>query len=214
MTFWETFYNLCILNNTKPNTVAKELGFSSAVCTQWKKGLQNPSYDKLSKIAEYFGVTTDYLITGKQNRIIEETPNAQFVSQHKLRQIPLFESVSAGYGAYADSQIIGYEAAYIESDYEAENTIAIIVKGDSMYPKIEDGDIVIVLKQDFFENGDIVVAIPLDGTDNGFVKRAFQTPEKLTLESINANYPPMVFKGTEMNNIAIVGVVKKIIKNI
>lgn len=67
MTFWEIFYNLCEKNNTKPNTVAKELGFSSAVCTQWKKGLQNPSYDKLFKIAEYFGVTVEFL-NGKEDK--------------------------------------------------------------------------------------------------------------------------------------------------
>ncbi|MBR2283305.1 MAG: helix-turn-helix transcriptional regulator [Ruminococcus sp.] len=62
MTFWEKFYELCVSKNTKPNAVAKQLGFSSAVCTQWKKGLQNPSYDKLSKIAGYFGVSVGYLL--------------------------------------------------------------------------------------------------------------------------------------------------------
>lgn len=62
MTFWEKFYNLCISTGIKPNTVAKDLGFSTGVCTQWKKGLQTPSYEKASKIARYFGVTTDYLL--------------------------------------------------------------------------------------------------------------------------------------------------------
>lgn len=142
-----------------------------------------------------------------------EKGNIIITNSEKLRRIPLFESVSAGYGTYADSHVIGYEAAYIESDYEAENTIAIIVKGDSMYPKIEDGDIIQVLKQDYFENGNIVVAIPLDGTDSGYVKRAFLTKGRLTLESINPSYPPMIFKNEEMNDIRIVGVVKKIIKN-
>lgn len=65
MTFWEMFYNLCIENGTRPNTVAKELGFSSAVCTQWKKGQQKPSVEKIAKIAEYFNVSTDYLL-GKE----------------------------------------------------------------------------------------------------------------------------------------------------
>lgn len=62
MAFWKRFYDLCISKGTKPNTVAKELGFSSAVCTQWKKGVQKPSAKKVSMLAEYFGVSTDYLL--------------------------------------------------------------------------------------------------------------------------------------------------------
>ena len=68
MTFWDRFYKLCISIGIKPNTVAKDLGFSSGVCTQWKKGLQEPSYEKASKIAQYFGVTTDYLL-GRDNSL-------------------------------------------------------------------------------------------------------------------------------------------------
>lgn len=63
MTFWEKFYDLCLTHNTKPNPVAKELGFSSATCTQWKKG-SIPSSKTISKISEYFGVSADYLTNG------------------------------------------------------------------------------------------------------------------------------------------------------
>ena len=63
MTFWEKFYKLCVSHSIKPNTVAKDLGFSSAVCTQWKQGKQKPSYEKASKIAKYFGINTDYLLS-------------------------------------------------------------------------------------------------------------------------------------------------------
>jgi len=62
MTFWEKFYSLCVVSDVKPNNVAKALGFSSAVCTQWKQGLQKPSYEKASKIAKYFGVSLSQLL--------------------------------------------------------------------------------------------------------------------------------------------------------
>ena len=127
--------------------------------------------------------------------------------------IPIFRTVSAGFGAYADDQICGYEPLYLESQREAEETLAIAVKGDSMYPKIEEDDLVVVHKQDYFENGDIVVAV-VCGENDGFVKRAFQTEEKLTLESINPSYPPMVFSGSKLDDIKIMGVVRKIIKSV
>lgn len=42
--------------------MCRELGFSSGLFYQWKKGSQNPSMDKLIKIAQYFNVSVDYLL--------------------------------------------------------------------------------------------------------------------------------------------------------
>lgn len=61
MTFWETFYNLCTENGTKPNPVAKEIGVSSATVTKWKNGA-TPSYETARKIADFFSVSVSYLM--------------------------------------------------------------------------------------------------------------------------------------------------------
>lgn len=61
MTFWERFYSLCESNGTKPNTVAKELGFSTATCTQWKSG-SIPSGERLVLLADRFQCSVDYLL--------------------------------------------------------------------------------------------------------------------------------------------------------
>lgn len=53
------------LLNKKGISAAKmmrDLGFSNGLFSQWKKGLQKPSAEKLSKIADYFEVTVDYLL--------------------------------------------------------------------------------------------------------------------------------------------------------
>ena len=70
--FWERFYNLCLEHETKPNAVCRELGFSTAVSTKWKKGAV-PSSEYVSKIAAYFNVTTDYLLGNSE---IKEKPTA------------------------------------------------------------------------------------------------------------------------------------------
>ena len=64
--FWSNFVKLCSDNNKKPNPVAKELGFGSSAVTYWKKGTI-PSDTSLRKIADYFGVTVDYLL-GKEEK--------------------------------------------------------------------------------------------------------------------------------------------------
>lgn len=186
----------------KPGTMMRDLGFSSGLFSQWKAGMQKPSTDKLHRIADYFGVSVDDLI-GRES-------SAELLPQRGLRFVPVFESVAAGLGAYADSCPVGVVADYIESDYDAANTLAIKVKGDSMYPKIEDGDLVIVRRDVDWYDGAIVVAL-IDG-DEGVVKRIFQTATRLTLESINPAYPPRRFEREEMNRVQVVGVVKMILK--
>lgn len=53
----------------KPGTMMRELGFSSGLFSQWKAGTQKPSADKIQKIADFLGVSSDYLLG-------RETPRA------------------------------------------------------------------------------------------------------------------------------------------
>lgn len=52
--------------------MSRDLGFSNAIFYQWKKGLQNPSAEKISKMADYFGVSADYLLGNEE--IKKEAP--------------------------------------------------------------------------------------------------------------------------------------------
>lgn len=182
--------------------LADAVGVSQGNVSDWKSGRSAPTAAVMVKIADYLGVTSDYLL-GREN-------SAEMLPQRGLRFVPVFESVAAGFGAYADSCPVGVVADYIESDYDAANTIAIKVRGDSMYPKIEDGDLVIVRRDVDWYDGAIVVAL-IDG-DEGVVKRIFQTATRLTLESINPAYPPRRFEREDMNRVQVVGVVKMILK--
>ena len=101
---------------------------------------------------------------------------------------------------------------YIESDEEAENTMCINVEGDSMYPKIEDGDTIQVLRQSTCDNGDI--AVILIDREEGVVKKVQFDENSTTLISFNPKYSPRVFVGEEQNRLMIQGVVKAIIKRL
>ena len=142
----------------------------------------------------------------------EESNVGEIMSKDKIRMIPVFESVSAGFGASASEYIVNYIPLYIEHDYDAENTLAIKVVGNSMYPKIEDGDLIAVRKQSDFENGQVVVVL-IDG-EEGLVKKIYQDKNKITLVSFNPEYPDKVFTGEEINRLSIVGVVKQVIKTL
>ena len=65
-TFYERFSALCKESGESPNAVARIIGASSGSVTAWKRGAE-PRNATLAKIADYFGVTTDYLL-GKEKK--------------------------------------------------------------------------------------------------------------------------------------------------
>lgn len=64
--FWDRFEALCKKHDTRPNTVTRELGLSTAIATHWKNGVI-PNGSVLSSLADYFGVSTDYLLCKTDN---------------------------------------------------------------------------------------------------------------------------------------------------
>lgn len=63
---YEIFSSLLQKNGVTPYKVSKETGVSQSTLSDWKRGLSTPKLDKLQKIANYFGVTVNYLMTGKE----------------------------------------------------------------------------------------------------------------------------------------------------
>lgn len=63
---YEIFEQLCSKFNVTPYRVCKETGLTTATISNWKAGRYVPKQDKMQKIANYFGVTLEYLMTGKE----------------------------------------------------------------------------------------------------------------------------------------------------
>lgn len=85
--FWENFVNLCNSVGKSPNGIAKDINVSSGAITSWKKG-KVPHHSTLLKIANYFNVSVDYLLTG-----IKEPP-ADADDELVAEFIELMESLS------------------------------------------------------------------------------------------------------------------------
>ena len=124
--------------------VAAALGKNRATVYRYESNdIEKLPTTVLEPLAEVLKTTPAYLMGWDDTSPAKpDPPNAVRLPQEIVRMVPLYESVAAGFGAYADSSAVGIIPCCIESDWEAENSIAIKVKGDSMYPKIEDGDIV------------------------------------------------------------------------
>lgn len=81
-----------------------------------------------------------------------------------------------------------------------------------MYPKIEDGDIIKVGKQNSVDSGKIAVVL-IDGED-AVVKKVVYNDSSIQLLSINSEYAPRIFSGSEVTRLQILGLVRKIIKSV
>lgn len=61
---YEIYVNLRDEKGVKDATVAKATGIGKSTFSDWKNGRSAPKGEKLKKIADYFGVSTQYLLTG------------------------------------------------------------------------------------------------------------------------------------------------------
>ena len=71
--------------------ISKATGISQQMFSSWKSGRTTPKQDSLKKIADYFGVTVDYLITGEEK---EKTPPVgEVLTEGEQMLIDLFRKV-------------------------------------------------------------------------------------------------------------------------
>lgn len=64
---YEVFEQLLQKHGISAYKVAKEAGVTQTALSNWKSGRNTPSTTTLQKIADYFGVSIDYLMTGKED---------------------------------------------------------------------------------------------------------------------------------------------------
>ena len=181
--------------------LALHLNVSKQLITEWKSG-RNKSYSKYtSKIADYFDVSVDYLL-GNTN--IKKLPdNAIPYEAFTHTKVPIVGRVAAGLACFAEENIEGYE--YAEDLNPNEKYIYLRVKGDSMSPKIEEGDLALVRCQTSVDSGKIAVVV-VNG-DDGVIKKIKYGDDWIELHSINPYYPVRRFEGREVLQIRIVGLV-------
>lgn len=187
--------------------VARETGISRSSMTDWKKGRSTPKYEKRKKIADMFGVTVDYL-DGVSPFPYGEKKNFEVCSESSTVTIPILGRVPAGIPIEAVTDRIG--EIEIASPRGDDKYWALKVKGDSMYPKILDGDIVIFREQQSCENGDICV-VRVNGTD-ATLKKVVKNGDSIILQPLNPDFEPLVFSDSVVDqpSLEVIGVAKEI----
>lgn len=205
MTFGQRVAKIRKEKKMTQDELAKKIGYTSrSTISKIERDERDVPRPTVAVIAEALGVNPSALMGWEDEKTSTDTSNINYMIPNKnIHQIPVFETVSAGFGAYASNEVIDYIPVLINNPYDVKSTIAIKVKGDSMYPKIEDGDVIIVRKQTSVDSGDIAVLL-LDN-EEGLVKKVVYGKDWIELISINPEYKTRRFEKEEVLRLRVVG---------
>ena len=185
--------------------LAGSTGISKSTLQRYETGsIRNIPLDKLDVLAEGLETTALYIL-GKPE------PNNAEILNDGIYRIPVFDSVSAGFGAYADSRAVYYIPTFIEHPGEKDEFLWINVRGDSMAPTIEDGDRILVKRRDSVDSGS--VAVVMIG-EEAFVKKIKFGEDWVELHSINPYYPVRRFDKAAAADVRVVGAVVEVSKKL
>lgn len=178
--------------------LAEKLGYRSFTTIQkWESEKSEPPLKKLKELADLFNIDIDQL-AGTDLTDSKSLPNSENGINLGKYRIPIVATVAAGEPIYSEENIEGW----IDYDKDPRGHIfACRIKGDSMSPRIQDGDIIIVDEESDWEDGDIILAT-VNGND-GTCKRIRKYADSIALLSLNPAYDPMIFSAEQVQTLPV-----------
>ena len=171
--------------------LAKRIGVHESSINKYEKGLVDIPLSKISELARVLKVTEAYLMGWEEKS--EQPPQGL--------QIPVLGTVAAGIPISAVEDILDYEE--VPQSWESQGEFfALKIKGDSMEPRMESGDVVIVRQQSDANSGDTVIVL-VNG-DDATCKKLQKTDNGIMLVSTNPKYSPMFFTKEEIQTKPVV----------
>ena len=175
-----------IENNLSLQDVAEKLGVSKVTVSRYETlDITNIPSDKIEGMARLYNTTPAFLM-GWEDKKEKENINIETVNTDYI-MIPLYESISAGYGASNSDFIEMIPVFGLKKN--GTTYFAVKVEGDSMEPKIPNGSTIIIKKDIQIESGEIGA---FNLNDENFVKQKKLVKDKLVLHSFNLAYDDKV----------------------
>lgn len=209
-TFSNRLQELLDIKNIKPSEIAKLTGVHKGNISHYLKGDWQAKQDTIYKIAAAFNLNEAWLM-GYDVPMDKDTQAAAPSVPNNLqdieniiplptgKRVPIIGSIACGTPILAQENIEGYLS--INPDNSAD--FCLICKGDSMLPRCQNGDLVLIRKQPTVENGEIA-AVRIG--DEATLKKVYRpAPDQLMLIAENSDFPPIVLTKDEINTVSIEG---------
>ena len=174
--------------------LAQRMGYrSKSSITKLEKGINDLPQSKVEELAAALGTTPAYLLG-----LDTPCPPPGFEPLPAMTQVPLIGSIACGTPITAEQNI----EKMVDVPENIRCDFSLTCHGDSMSPTICDGDIVCIRCQPEVEQGEIA-AVRIDG--EATLKRVYYNPGTLTLMPANPAYAPMIYTGSQLEEVHIEG---------
>ncbi len=178
--------------------LAAMIGTSKQTIHRYENGvITNIPPEKVERLAAALGTTPSELMGWEESA----KPMYKGILPLTTKKLPMLGRIACGVPIYAEEEHESYVA--VGGNLNAD--FCLRAAGDSMTgARIFDGDTVFIRSQEAVDNGEIAAVII---NDEATLKRVYFYPEegKLILSPENPRYAPLVFVGSELENIKIIG---------
>ncbi len=191
--------------------VAKFIGITQNTYSYWENGKVKIDNESLQKLADYFRVSVDYLL-GRE----EKSPSNVF-DVDGLLVYEEIGTVCAGFNGTINEIPTGKKVeipASMISGGNKDDYFVLRVTGNSMYPKLLEGDTILCKRCDSVDSGDL--AVVLYNGDEATVKKVHYINGQNWLEliPINPEYTTKRIEGADLDQCRILGKVVKLIRDL
>lgn len=200
---YENIRKLRIEKKISQDALAQLTGYKDrSSITKIESGKVDLPQSKILLFAQVLGVTP-YELMGfdESEQPHEQTCGINEQPRPRGVRIPVLGKVAAGLPISAVEDVLDWE----EIPERLANTgefFGLRIQGNSMEPRIYDGDVVIVKRQSDAETGSIVIA-QVNG-DEAFCKRLIKEESGIILQSLNQSYQPFFFTNQEVEEKPVV----------
>lgn len=194
--------------------LSKKMHLSERILCQWEAGQETPDEEHLRRLARHVGVEPAWLATG-EGEMSPEPGQSNVIPLFReslqpavnLMEIPVLSTIPAGKTTPMFHP--EYAERYVTVDnIKDKSAFALVVKGNSMSPRIEEGDIVVVSPKAQARSGDICV---VRVNDEDVLKKVKIDDEYVHLIPLNKQFEPVTVR---KQDVALIWKVIKVIKNL
>lgn len=191
-TFSKNLRRILHERNLSAADMSRSLSISKSTISNWMNANRIPRDNTIDQLCAYLHVSRADLLDDSNG--LPQTPA-------KGIKIKVFGRVAAGVPLEMIEDIYGEEEIHPDMLKGGQEYFGLVIHGDSMEPKMSEGDVVIVRKQEDAETGEIVIAT-VNG-DDATCKRLKKYRDGIELIGLNPSFPPMFFSNEEITRLPV-----------
>ena len=195
--------------------LSQEIGVSNVVINRYIKDKTMPDYNFLNKLASYFNININWLLTGEGSMF--PTRNTKQFGDRDYYYMPIIDTVSCGSPQEIEAaeplDHILLDTNSLLGDFN--DYFAFYASGDSMSPYISSGDVVIV-KQDneWTHADDRVCVVNVEGEITLKKVKTFSDGKEILLQPYNKDYSPILLDKDLAKQSQLVGIAVMSVRNL